>query len=238
MDSFAYLQNITIDDILMVVLTGIIAWSVLWQARYTKRLAEISVQSEQRALERSKPEIRFAQRNLAILSGDIDKSFVGFSVTNASPFDVTITSFNLSLGMPAEITEDCPIMLSLMVYHVDQYRGRPLSDFSLPRRLSYGESMLILYDEDEAISALKYEGKGRPLRIQPQCEDSLGNHHTMDCWIDWNRKPVATFSDPGPGRITEEQWRDQLAKSRPSMMKNNLLRAVYTRMLSRLHGTA
>ena len=52
------------------------------------------------------------------------------------------------------------------------------------------------------------------------------------------RKPVATFSDPGPGRITEEQWRDRLAKSSPSMMKNNILRSVCTRVFSRLQGTA
>ena len=233
MESVGLFQNITIDDVLMVVLTGIIAWSVLWQARYTKRLAEISVQTEQRVRERNKPEVKLVQCRYDYQTGDEDtwKSFVGFSITNASPFDVIITSISLGLGIPVDRIRG-PFTSSIQLSHIDRHRGATLSDCSLPRRLQHGESMRILYDEDEAIGVLKREGGGQPARCRPQCGDSLGNRHTMDHWVVWEKNSTAGFPDPGPGLIAEEQ----LVKSRPSK-KNKALRSVYTRLFRRQQRT-
>ena len=235
MDPFAFLQNLETDDVLMVVLTAIIASAVRSQAKYTRQLAEITLQTERRVRERNKPEVKLVQCRHDFQTGGTWKSFVGFSITNASPFDVIITSISLGLGIPVDRIRG-PFTPSIQLSHIDRYRGATLSDCSLPRRLQYGESMRVLYGEDDAIAALKHEGGGQPVRIRPQCDDSLGNRHTMGHWAIWDKHSIAGFPDPGPGLITEEQWAEQLAKSRPSK-KNNTLRSVCTRLFRRQQRT-
>ena len=236
MESVGLFQNITIDDVLMVVLTGIIAWSVLWQARYTKRLAEISIQTEKRVRDQSKPEVKFTHSSHSIQTGDTWESFVGFSITNASPFDVTITSVSLGLGILVDKIHG-PFTPAMQFSHVRQYRGSTLSDWSLPCRLRHGESILVLYDEDDAIAALKREGGGQPVRIRPQCYDSLHNRHTMDSWIVWDKNRIAMYDDPGPGLIAEEQRAGELVKRRLNK-KNGTLRSVFTRLSRRQESTS
>ena len=233
MDPFALLQNLVIDDVLMVVLTAIIASAVRSQAKYTRQLAEITLQTERRVRERNKPEVKLVPSRYDYQTGDEDtwKSFVGFSITNASLFDVIITSISLGLGIPVDRIRG-PFTSSIQLSHIDRHRGATLSDCSLPRRLQYGESMRVLYDEDEAIGALKREGGGQPVRIRPQCGDSLGNRHTMDYWVIWDKNSIAGFPDPGPGLIAE----DQLVRSRPSK-KNKALRSVCTRLFRRQQRT-
>lgn len=235
MDPFAFLQNLETDDVLMVVLTTIIALAVRSQAKYTKQLAEITLQADQRVRERQKPEVKLVECHSTIQTGNTWKSFVGFSITNASPFGVTITSIGLGLGIPVDRLRG-PYTSSICLSHIDKYGGATLSDCSLPRRLQYGESMRVLYDEDSAIAELKSKGEGQPVRIRPQCYDSLGNRHTMDHWAAWDKNSIASFPDPGPGLIAEEQLAEQWAKSRPSK-KTKTLRSVCTRLFRRQQRT-
>ena len=214
MDPFELFRGLTIDDVLMVVLTAItvvltavIALSVRLQAKYTRQLAEISIQSERGTRERHEPKVRLSLRSHGVLSGDTQKLFVGFSITSASAFDVTITSIALGLGFPADEING-PFTPAISLPHIDQYRGYILSDCSLPRRLQYGESMCVYYDEEAMIGAMKSHGKDEPARFLPQCHDSLGNLHTMGYWIglDKNSKVAFFFPDPGAGLVSEQQF--------------------------------
>ena len=77
MESSELFSSLTIDDVFMVVLTaitvvltGIIAWSVRSQAKYTKQLADdtkqltdISIQAEKRAREQNKPKVKFTSHS-------------------------------------------------------------------------------------------------------------------------------------------------------------------------------
>lgn len=128
MDPFELFRGLTIDDVLMVVLTAItvvltavIALSVRLQAKYTRQLAEISIQSERGTRERHEPKVRLSLRSHGVLSGDTQKLFVGFSITSASAFDVTITSIALGLGFPADEING-PFTPAISLPHIDQYR--------------------------------------------------------------------------------------------------------------------
>lgn len=257
MESSELFSSLTIDDVFMVVLTaitvvltGIIAWSVRSQAKYTKQLADdtkqltdISIQAEKRAREQNKPKVKFTSHSYDIGTDGTRKSFVGFSITNASPFDVTITSFSLRRGIPLDRLRG-RFPQTIEFRRIDQYRGSAVSDFSLPQRLQCGESMRVLYDEDDAIATLRREGNGQPVRFRPQCHDSLGNTHNMEYWVVWEKDSLAGFPDPGSGLIPEEQWaeewaklrhrerEEQLAKSRP-VGNSRALRSVCARLFRR-----
>ena len=212
------LDGITLPEVLMVVLTVVIAVSVGVQAKYTADLAKMSAQEAKRDKERNEPKVLIGHRILSIGIDDGEIPFKGFSITNASPFDVTITEFNLGLGISAD--GKGPIQTSAHPRHVDHHKGKQISDFSVPRRLQYGESMHVLYDEGAVIAELgSGEEKGRTVRFRPQCRDSLGNRHAMDQWISWGERSISAYNEPGPGLISEEEWLSRAsaraAKSRP-----------------------
>ena len=176
------LDGITLPEVLMVVLTIVIAAAVGVQAKYTKQLADLSAQSEKRLRMRNEPRILIGHYIRSIGLPDEQISFKGFSITNASPFDVTITQFSMGLGIPADGRG--PVQLAALPPHVNQHNGEQISDFSLPRRLQYGESMHVLYDEETVIAELgSEEEEDRTVRFRPQCQDSLGNRHAMNQWV-------------------------------------------------------
>ena len=217
---FAFFWSFAIDDLLIpiltfvnVVLTIVIAFSARSQARSTRQLAEISIRTERRVREYDEPKVKLDQATACVIDGSRLKSFVGFSITNASRFDVFISTFRLGLGIPVNAKPG-----SFVPYYplppAKECQGSTLSDCSPSRRLQPGESTRVLYDEDRAVEALKSE-EGKPVRVRPECYDSLGNHYTLGCWIAWGKNSRTEFKDPGPGMISEEQWKEWLARTQP-----------------------
>ena len=141
-------------------------------------------------------------------------SFVGFSITNASPFEITITSLGLELGIPED--NDGAFTSQIDFPHITKFKDRELSDSTLPRRLTYGESMRILYNETDVVEELRVQGNDQPARVRPQCYDSLGNKHTMDSWITWEKGGFAAFDGPGSGYLIKEEAQKRQTSKRQS----------------------
>ena len=205
-----YLARLTFEQVMIIILTAIIACCVLVQTKYMGEQARILADSEQRTRERDKPTVRITTLSYAIRYYDDDsgkpqeKSFVGFSIANASPFDITITSIGLELGIP--IDNDGGVRSELYIPQVTSYKKWELSSFAPPHRLQYGETLQVLYDRADAVEQLKRHGSGNPARIRPRCHDSLGNEYTLDSWITWEEDGVIEFDGPEPGHITFEEW--------------------------------
>ena len=205
-----FLADLKFEQVMMILLTAIIAFCVVVQTINIREQARILADSEKRTRERDKPTVRITTLSHAIRYYDDDsgkpqeKSFVGFSIANASPFDITITSIGLELGIP--IDNDGGVRSELYIPQVTIYKRWELSNFSLPHRLQYGETLRVLYDEADAVERLMRQGNGNPARVLPFCYDSLGNKHTMDSWITWEVGVMRGFDGPEPGHITFDEW--------------------------------
>ena len=213
MELFGHLRALDFNEVIMVALTVIIAVSAYSQARsakkqarYAREQAQKLAEAEQRLRDRDEPKIQLS--NLVQHVGE-NSLFVGFSITSASPFAVTLTSFTFELGIPVNSTGHFvpEIMFSA---GVSEREGIKLSDASFPHRLQYGETIRVLYDADEFmkfLEDLRLKGElEHPARIRPICYDSLGNRHRMKSWISWNRRAISSFDDPGPGLVTIDEW--------------------------------
>ena len=204
------LADLKFDQVMMIILTAIIAFCVVVQTINMREQSRILADSEKRNRERDKPTAKLTLLSHAVRYYDDDsgkpqeKSFVGFSIANASPFDITIRSFGLELGIP--IDNDGSVRPEIYIPQITSYKGWELSDFSLPRRLQYGETLQILYDRADAVERLKRYGSGNPARIRPFCHDTLGNTYTLDSWITWEEDGVRAFGGPEPGHITFDEW--------------------------------
>ena len=208
--------NVTFAEILMVVLTCIIAGAVIaqsWymrlqtkvmqsQAKHTEALTNLAVETEKRARERDTPTIRISHKGRSFTDGT---TLEGFTLTNASPFAVIITHFSFGLGVPVDEEGKIigPFTPAMDVRPIHSYKGKVISDWSFPRRLQYGESMYALFDPEEVRQSLEpILGKDRPLRFRPQCYDSLGKRHVMSGWVSWEApNTIAVFEDPGPDLV-------------------------------------
>ena len=204
-----YLARLTFEQAMMIILTAIIAFCVVVQTINMREQSRILADSEKRTRERNKPTAKLTSISHGVRyyndSGKPqEKSFVGFSIANASPFDITITSIGLEMGIP--IDKDRAVRPQISIPPVTSYKEWEISDFSLPRRLQYGETLQVLYDEADAAERLKRQGNGNPVRVLPFCYDSLGNKYTMDYWITWEVGVIRAFEGPEPGHITFDEW--------------------------------
>ena len=207
------------DQFLMIVLTGIIAYSAIKQARYVKEQARLAkeqarlfAESEARHRERDQPNVRISHASYGFGEGTAagnrqSKTFVGLVYANASPFDITVTSVEFEVGVPADtpIEDSTAPVRSLPFKPVREYKGTKLSD-SLPRRLRHGETITMLYAEDVLLEKLRKHGGGEPAAVLPVCHDSLGNKHRADAWTVWGKDSLGGRADPGPGYITWDEW--------------------------------
>ena len=211
MGLFGHLRELDFNEVIMVALTFIAcsaysqARSAKRQARYAYEQAQRLEEAEQRIRERDEPKIRFSS---VVKEAGEKPRLVGFSITNASPFAVTLTSFNFELGIPVNSTGNV-VTETTFSKAVMEREGIKLSDASFPHRLQYGETIRVLYDADEFVNfldKLRLEGElEHPARIRPICYDSLGNRHRMK-WISWSRQAISYFDDPGPGLVTKDEW--------------------------------
>ena len=204
----------------MIVLTGVIAYSAWSQARAAKKQAKYARQqadefrkAEQRLRKKDEPKVKFTMCGYDICasgeSGDDSRVFFGFAITNASYFDITITTVAFELGIPAKNNKR--FTSESVLTPVTKCQGRDISSrVSFPRTLKYGESISFLYDLnslERAMDTHDADGKKYRTRLRPRCFDSLGNVHKANAWIEWEKRKTSYFNDPGPGLITEdERW--------------------------------
>ena len=219
--------TLTFDQLMMVVLTVIIAFSVVAQAifsgkqakfsgkqaRYVKEQLRLFAESEARRREREQPRIRITHASYGFFEGqDADgnaqqKAFRGLILANASLHETTITAVEFEVGVPIDSPIDSskvPVP-SLQYSPVYEYKGTKLSD-PLPQRLRHGETMRVLYDEDDLLAHAERHSEGQPSAVLPVCRDSLGNKHAADAWTVWGKNSLGTLNGPGPGYITWDEW--------------------------------
>ena len=199
------------DQVINIVLTAIIAISVFFQAKYAKQQARVLIESEETNKKKGKPNVRIvlAHHSIQDGKGDTDSPkwvcFVGFTITNASLFDITITIVDFEVGIPENKQGSVP--LSMQLTEITKYKGRELSNVNLPQRLKYGDTIKLLYNEKYLVESFKSDGDNMPIRVRPRCYDSLGNIHTLGTWVTWSEGRVTNYSDgPGPGLLNHDEW--------------------------------
>lgn len=181
-------------DPLMLGLTFVIAISVVLQAIFARDMAQIAKQAERRQRENDKPDIRIT--DLAFATSDFDGSrngdvlsIEGFTIRNASRFDVTIKGWVLALDSTGD--EEATIRrFARPAPSTNTIRGKPVCDPEVPRRLRYGDTMTVAFRQ-ENITEMFDSWTGPVARFRPQCSDSLGNLYELPEWIEW---------DPAAGR--------------------------------------
>ena len=208
--------TITFDQLMMVMLTVIIAASVVGQAIFAGKQTQLArdqvrlfTESEKRLREREQPRIRITHASYGFNERQDDnvnprsKNFVGLIFANASLLDITITHIDYEVGVPVDRPK-VPTQ-SLHLLPVYEYRDTKLSD-SLPHRLRHGETMRGFYDEDVLLARLERHDGGKPPAVLPVCRDSLGNKHTADTWTVWGKNYLGALDGPGPGYVTWDEW--------------------------------
>ena len=218
-----FLTQMTFEQIVMIILTVIIAFSALVQALVTRKQARFLRESESRNVEREDrrdgrdrqrderdrkretPDVRITLADSSKNEYDGDgnqwrmKRFTGFIAANVSLFDVTITSCKPETGI--QMREDgSGVEQLLAIPEVSEYRGSALSDFVPPHRLRHGDTLRVYFEEDCLAESLREKSDEEPLRVRPCCYDSLGNKHVYNGWIVWLGGGKSIFYDsPSPG---------------------------------------
>ena len=203
METITAYSGLTFNEVIVAILTLIIAVSAVFQTISTRKQTELAREAAERQKKREMPNIKFAIDGYS--HGRIDPEgystdvcYGGFRITNVSFVDVTITSFSLELGIQEGETI---ISNSASFPPAKEFERKKLSDTELPRRLQHGESMRFLFD----VLSLRREKDGERPRYRPQCQDSLGNTYTVPYWVEWTNNGVAIHGDPGPGYLSSEE---------------------------------
>lgn len=205
------------QKLVILMLTAVIAGSALYQAWLTKTSADATV-TQTRLAEEAESRLTQAVVNIAYLrhkipvnpptgawvqvnettpSVDVDiRSFTGYRATNASWFDITITDWYLEVGIPED---DNATRISPLVYPIDDFNGEQLTD-SFPRRLRRGDSVQVLFREEQFLSL----HRRRKSWIRIAFQDAMGKPHRSQ-WIEWTENSITAHSNPGPGLVAPEQ---------------------------------
>ncbi len=134
---------------MMVILTLVIAVSVVSQSY-------IAITSDIRQRKRQEPHVNM----VLLVSNKNEKKFIGASITNASPFDITIAYFHIHVV--AKIGEDNEKSASIIMFDPPPIAYREqISDESLPMKIGYGEKINILYDREALSEKLTIQGENQ-----------------------------------------------------------------------------
>lgn len=194
------ISSLSIADLMMVLLTAIIAISVFWQANSTRDMTRMYRDQHELDVDRSEPKVRIGLHLFSFWRDTGQKHFHGFTITNANHFEITITYIELELGVPVNHKGSYTAYLGVLPKR--GYQGTPLSDFSLPHRLKYGESIKVLYDSEELFERQHSTiNEQNPARYRFRCMDSLGNTYHHDSWMVHESDGPRSFPDPGSGII-------------------------------------
>lgn len=206
--------GLTLNEILMVVLTAVIAGSAVWQARIVREQATLMEQQAAlmaKAMEDEERRNRPAARVIPhshdfgkIGPGDERETtrFAGFSMTNSGAVEIEVVGWSLQLGLKEG---DSVLSKSPLLDPAESFNGQRLSDVDFPHRLKYGETVRVVFEEEELLARLRHEGDGVIARVRPEFRDSLGNTYSMDYWIEWAEGATAAHDGPGPGYLTPEE---------------------------------
>lgn len=208
----------TLHEWLLLTLTGAMTVSVALQAKFTRDMAKIANEAERREREREKPRIELIDYTYGYhytdASGKVEsEDFEGFSIRNASKFDIVISNWSLEVGIP--IDDPKTVERNRYLRPARTHRGQQISDPDTPRRLQYGEKMKVLFHRDEILLNLK-RNDGTIVRVRPQCQDSLGNTYKLSHWMEWDveRRVSSSYGNPGDGYVTSEERRAEQEKER------------------------
>ncbi len=198
-----------LHTVLMVALTAIIAWSTWQQTQQTRAISEKQTQlmAEQLRLAReiedrqTRPALTVttARYSFGKFSSGEPTEFVGVTVANASPFDVTITGWSVEVGIPKESDS-----ISIIPYAdpVAQFEEKQLTDLvSLPYRLQRGDVARMLFRLEDMIALQR----GYKSRLRIVFRDSLGNTHRLSTWVEWTEDATSFHAGPGSGLLAPEE---------------------------------
>ena len=217
----------TLHEWLLLALTGAMTLSVALQAKFTRDMAKVAKEAERREREREEPRIELVAYSYGYhhtdASGKVESDdFEGFSIRNASKFDIVIANWSLEVGIPIE--EPKAIEQTLLLSPASTHRGRQISDPDTPRRLQYGEDMKVVFHQEEILRNLR-RGDGTIVRVRPKCQDSLGNTYRLSHWVEWDveRRVSAAHDSPGDGYVTSEERRAEREKEHRKPKRQRLL---------------
>ena len=205
-----------------ILLTTVIAWSGCNQARLAQTIADATL-TQARLAEESENRLTQATVNITYLRHsrvvnaatgewlpigeatptDIDvgmHNFGGYRATNASWFDITIVAWHLEVGIPED---DDSTWISPIVHPIYDANGEQLTD-SLPQRLRRGESIEVVFREEQLLSLQQTEKSWIRIAFQ----DAMGRNHRGQ-WIEWTGRGIKAHPNPGPGLMTPEEKRGE-----------------------------
>lgn len=212
--------DVTLNQWINIVLTGVIVVAVSAQAWFTRAQAQLLKESEQRARDRQKPKLRIVPLSHGVSAIDsagehARTSYEGFTVTNAGVADIEVTYFWFEVGRMPSTEEDEYPTIEVRFPPVPQHDETDLSTMSLPHRLRPGESFRVLFYGSQLVRESTKIGGGTPVHMRPHLLDSLGNKHRPDYWMVYRDENTVAFEEgPSPGRISEEDWNQLKPKER------------------------
>ena len=217
MEQILKFLGLTFNEFIMSMLTLVIAGSVFFQAKFTRDLARLARETESRQRRREEPRVKFSLSISNFSDEVVDKfgenviKFYGFSITNVSHIEITISYWNFDLGLKKD---DSNISRSTYISPVKEFKGRKMSDIGFPRKLQYGDQITLLFSEQDLFSLLNCPSEDGRRRVRPQCVDSFGNTYKMECWVEWTETGTETHDNPGPGLFSSEEKQRRISSRR------------------------
>ena len=179
----------SVEQCLMVILTGVIAFSAIAQAIFIR---------EQSDLLRRAQDLQTKASVRIISSGGPD--YEGFSIVNLSVFPITISGWIIEVEQPA-------VRRGTGKWTERVLPKAPAHNLQLPHRLERGDSARIAFHRDLAVNTLR-RSDGTSERFRLAVQDTLGNTYRSDCWTELVSKTETAFHEcPAPGFITPEETR-------------------------------
>ena len=167
--------GISINEIIILVLTLIIAISVLFQAKFTRDQAKSLKESEHRQRLRDGPNVKLTTA-MRSFSQRVDEAgnrrdilFVGFQIVNTNQVDIIITNWCFDSGVK---DGDNTLSRHIAISPIVEFEGDKVSDVNFPHRIRYGESVRLLFRKEELLEQLKRDGEDRQGRVLAICQDS------------------------------------------------------------------
>ena len=172
------IATVTLEAVIVVVL--------LAQNSLIRRTLFLSERSEDRIVESERPNLQLGlwsrMNGGAADSTELKRVLIGFTITNASRVDATITEFGFFEGIKIGSNDSAVFAWPQPI----DARGF-LSN--TPRRLHHGEQATVAYRFGD-LSTEERDGERVPVRVQPYCRDSLGNVFVMPSWIEYSRTRI------------------------------------------------
>lgn len=188
-------------NVLLVVVTALMAWSVWLQVRQLRRQTDIAQAGELREVERGTPNVKVIRATELIRTGVGEYEHrEGMTITNVGTPDTIIRYAGV---VPARLESEGSGRTELSFPSPSfSYGGTTTCNSPLPICLKSGESLSITFKRDDLIERLR-EAYRPVRRVRFECQDTLGNNYTSGFWIEFDEdsQEDAMYDDPGPGMV-------------------------------------